>query len=127
PVTVFGGWTGTTVPTRSFYATFETGDLRAKDREGFFYTSYYMNGSGALFQLGAPYIFKFFNTIAFGTAGKTGTGQDDLNLMQIRYAEVLLMYAESQNESGGINQAAYNALKKIRDRAELTTAGMGTF
>ncbi|WP_423738065.1 RagB/SusD family nutrient uptake outer membrane protein [Chitinophaga caseinilytica] len=127
PVTVFGGWTGTTVPTRSFYATYETGDLRAKDREGFFYTSYYMNGSGALFQLGAPYIFKFFNTIAFGTAGKTGTGQDDLNLMQIRYAEVLLMYAEAQNESGGINPAAYNALKKIRDRAELTTAGMGTF
>lgn len=127
PVTVFGGWTGTTVPTRSFYNTYEAGDLRVKNREGFFYTSYYMNGSGALFELGAPYIFKYFNTTAFGTAGIPGTGQNDLNLMQIRYAEVLLMYAEAQNESGAINQAAYDALKRIRDRAKLTTPAIGTF
>jgi hypothetical protein len=41
---------------------------------------------------------------------------------------VLLTYAEAQNESGsGLNAAAYNALKSIRDRAGLVTPAMGTF
>ena len=128
PVTVFGGGTGTTVPTRSFYNSFEAGDRRTEDRVGYFYTSYYTNGSGALFDLGAPYIFKYFNTTAFGTLGSPGTGRNDLNVMQIRYAEVLLMYAEAQNELGGAQDPqAYEALKKIRDRANLATPAQGTF
>jgi hypothetical protein len=46
----------------------------------------------------------------------------------IRYAEVLLIYAEAQNEVGnGPNQQAYDALKAIRDRAQLNTAAIGTF
>jgi hypothetical protein len=39
----------------------------------------------------------------------------------IRYAEVLLMYAEAQNEAdGGPNAAGYDALNAIRVRAGLT-------
>lgn len=127
PVTVFGGSTGSTVPTVPFYESFEPGDLRTQDRVGYFYDHYYTNGSGALFDLGAPYIFKYFNTIAFGTDGVMGTSQNDLNAMNIRYAEVLLMYAEAENEAGGITQQAYDALKKIRDRASLTTPAIGSF
>ncbi len=128
PVTYNGpSGTGSSVPTSSFYNSFEPGDLRAKDQEGWFYTTYFTNGNGAPFSLGAPYVFKHFNRTANGTAGVAGTRLNNLNVPQIRYAEVLLMYAEAQNEVGGPTQAAYDAYKRIRDRAKLTTPALGTF
>jgi hypothetical protein len=128
PVTFAGAsGTGSTVPTLEFYNSYEAGDLRAKDREGFFYTNYYRNGNGELFSLGAPYIFKHFNVTANGTAGTPGTRNNNLNVPIIRYAEVLLIYAEAQNEVGGPTQQAYDAFKRIRDRAQLETPALGTF
>jgi len=127
PVSVTNTGVGTTVPTLDFYNSFADDDLRKKDKTGFFYTSYYTNGSGALFSLGGPYIFKFFNTIANGAPGQTGTGVDDLNIHQIRFAEVLLVFAEATNESTGISDDAYEALTRIRTRAGLTTAARNSF
>jgi hypothetical protein len=128
PVTYNGpGGTGSSVPTPSFYNSYESGDLRAKDQVGYFYTTYYTNGNGAQFSLGAPYVFKHFNRTANGTSGVAGTRQNNLNVPQIRYAETLLLYAEAQNEVGGPTQAAYDALKRIRDRATLTTPALGSF
>ncbi|TAE40314.1 MAG: RagB/SusD family nutrient uptake outer membrane protein [Runella slithyformis] len=128
PVTFNGqGGTGSTVPTTAFYNSYEPGDLRTKDQEGYFYTSYFTNGSGARFELGAPYIFKHFNRVALGTAGVPGSRLNNLNVPQIRYAEVLLLFAEAQNEVGGPTQEAYNAFKRIRDRAQLTTPASGTY
>ncbi len=128
PVTYNGpSGTGSTVPTTQFYNSFEKGDLRAKNQEGYFYTSYYTNGNGAPFELGAPYIFKHFNITANGGPGVAGSRNNNLNVPLIRYAEVLLIYAEAQNEVGGPTQAAYDAFKRIRDRAKLTTADLGTF
>lgn len=46
-------------------------------------------------------------------------GQSDLNYMIFRYADVLLMFAEAQNEVGGPNQAIYDALNLIRKRADM--------
>ncbi len=128
PVTFNGpGGTGSTVPTLAFYQSYEPGDLRTKDQEGYFYTTYFTNGSGARFDLGAPYIFKHFNRVANGTSGVPGSRQNNLNVPQIRYAEVLLLFAEAQNEVGGPTQAAYDAFKRIRDRAQLTTPALGTY
>jgi starch-binding outer membrane protein, SusD/RagB family len=128
PVTFNGpGGTGSSVPTLSFYRSYETGDLRAKDQEGYFYTSYFTNGSGARFELGAPYVFKHFNRTALGTSGVPGTRLNNLNVPQIRFAETLLLFAEAQNEVGGPTQATYDALKRIRDRAKLTTPALGTY
>jgi hypothetical protein len=121
------GGTGSTVPWRGFYNSYEAGDKRTKDREGYFYTTYFHNGFEDSFALGAPYIFKHFNIVAFGTKGAKGSLQNSLNVPQIRYAEVLLLYAEAQNEVGGPTQAAYDAFKKIRDRAGLTTPALGTY
>src|SRR5690606_20281680 len=121
------GGTGSTVPTRSFYDSFDDKDLRKKDQEGWFYTTYYTNGTGAKFDLGAPYVFKHFNQTALGGPGITPTRNNNLNVNLIRYAEVLLIYAEAQNEVGGPNQEAYNALKRIRDRAQLETPALGQF
>ncbi len=128
PVTYNGpGGTGSTVPTPTFYKSYEEGDLRTKDQEGFFYTSYFTNGNGARFELGAPYIFKHFNQIANGSSGVAGTRNDNLNVPQIRYAEVLLLYAEAQNEVSGPTAEAHAAFKRIRDRAKLTTPDLGTY
>lgn len=128
PVTYRGpSGTGSTIPTLDFYNSFEEGDLRAVDREGWFYTSYYRDGDGELFDLGKPYIFKHFNVTANGTKGVPGTAKDNLNLPIFRYAEVLLIYAEASNEVGGPNQQALAGLKAIRDRAMLTTPDLAAF
>lgn len=124
--------TGSSVPTLAFYNSYETGDLRAKDQDGYFYTTYYTNGNGAKFSLGAPYVFKHFNITANGGplnggALVAGSRRNDLNVPQIRYAEVLLIYAEAQNEVGGPTLEAYNAFKRIRDRAQLTTPALATY
>lgn len=119
---------GTTTPVRQFYESYEAGDRRAQDRVGFFYTSYYDGGNGALKALNAPYIYKNFDVIAHGTLGTAGTARSDMNWPILRYADVLLTYAEAQNEVGnGPNAAAYDALKKIRDRANLTTPAIGSY
>jgi hypothetical protein len=89
--------------------------------------SYYENGTGAKFELGAPYVFKYFNIAALGGPGITPTRLNNLNVNQIRYAEVLLIYAEAQNEVGGPTLEAYEAYKRIRDRAQLKTPALATF
>ncbi|WP_316780942.1 RagB/SusD family nutrient uptake outer membrane protein [Pedobacter antarcticus] len=119
-VSAYSDEIGSTVPTVQFYNSYEAGDLRAKDREGFFYTSYYSGGNGPLKQLNAPYIFKHFDLVANGTLGVAGTTQSDLNWPQIRYADVLLVYAEAQNRADGSpNAKAYEAVNAIRTRAKL--------
>lgn len=118
--------TGSSVPTFSFYESYEDGDIRAMDQQGYFYTSYYENGNGNPFDLGAPYIFKHFNVIANGIAGSPGTAQDNLNVPMIRYAEVLLIFAEASNEVNGPTQDALDAVGMIRDRAGLTTPDLSS-
>lgn len=128
PVTFAGpGGTGSSVPTLSFYNSYQPGDLRTKDQEGWFYTTYFLNGNGARFDLGAPYVFKHFNRTANGTQGVAGTRNNNLNVPLLRYAETLLIYAEAQNEVGGPSQAAYDAYRKVRDRSTLSTPALGTF
>ena len=41
----------------------------------------------------------------------------ELNIILIRYAEVLLTYAEAQNEAAGPDESVYSALHLIRNRA----------
>lgn len=121
------GGTGSSVPTLSFYNSYEAGDLRAKDQEGYFYTTYYTNGTGTPFSLGAPYVFKHFNITANGGPNVVPTKHNDLNVPQIRYAEVLLIYAEAQNEVAFGAQDAYDAFKRIRDRAKLVTPALSSY
>lgn len=46
-------------------------------------------------------------------------GQSELNYIVFRYADVLLMFAEAQNEAAGPSQAVYDALNLIRKRANM--------
>lgn len=45
----------------------------------------------------------------------------DFNIYFMRYAEVLLNYAEATGRSGGNDPAAWNALNRVRNRAGATT------
>ncbi|MFT3681170.1 MAG: RagB/SusD family nutrient uptake outer membrane protein [Ferruginibacter sp.] len=47
----------------------------------------------------------------------TDLTQSGLNVMLIRYAEVLLSYAEAKIELGQIDASVYNAINKVRKRA----------
>jgi len=127
-ISSYGTEVGSNVPVPAFVNSYEAGDKRTIDRQGFYYTSYYTEGNGALKPLGNPYIFKHFDVVANGTSGVAGTNVSSLNLMNIRYADVLLVYAEAQNEVDAAPSAtAVNALKLIRDRAGLATLGAGAY
>ena len=115
------GWQ-TNLPETNFYNSFESGDKRKVNRQGWFYTDYFLGGNGALTDLGGPHIFKAFNVANFGSDTTAGNGLGDfLNFSVIRFAEVLLIYAEASNEVSGPTTAAIDAIKKLRDRAGLTT------
>ena len=45
--------------------------------------------------------------------------KSELNIILIRYAEVLLMYAEAVNELGRMDDLGYEALKLVRERAQM--------
>jgi len=115
------GWQ-TNVPETNFYNSFEAGDLRKVNRQGWFFTDYFLGGNGALTDLDGPYIFKFFNVENYGSDVVDGNNTGDfLNFSVIRFAEVLLIYAEASNEVSGPSANALNAVKRVRDRAGLTT------
>jgi hypothetical protein len=120
------GEVGTTVPTAKFLATYEPNDKRTQEK-GFYFKQYYLDaGTGAPVTLNRFYIYKHFDVVANGQPGSPGSGNSGLNYPFIRYADVLLMYAEAQNEIG-LNAEAHAALKLIRDRAGLTTPAIGTY
>ena len=51
------------------------------------------------------------------TQGNTSSGNTGINFPYMRYADVVLMYAEAENELNGPTDEAKNALKKVRERA----------
>lgn len=53
------------------------------------------------------------------TSNILNTKQSETNYIVLRYADILLMFAEAQNEAVGPDAAVYNAVNKIRQRAGL--------
>jgi starch-binding outer membrane protein, SusD/RagB family len=125
-MSAYGTEQGTTVPTTSFYNSFETGDRRTINQQGYFYTSYFLGGNGAVFNLSNPYIFKHFDREANGFPGTGGSGRSDLNWPLIRYADVLLIYAEASNEVSGPATGNLAAINRIRNRAGLSEPTLGS-
>jgi len=54
------------------------------------------------------------------------TGTALLNYVYFRYAEILLNYAEAQNEAVGPDASVYNAINEIRSRAEVAMPNLPT-
>lgn len=51
--------------------------------------------------------------------------QSPTNYVVIRYADILLMYAEAQNEAVGPDQSVYDAVNRVRDRADMPDLKVG--
>jgi starch-binding outer membrane protein, SusD/RagB family len=60
------------------------------------------------------YVYKYLDPSA------TANGEGSNNFPILRFADVLLMYAEALNEEAAGNPEAYTAVNRIRDRAGLT-------
>lgn len=70
---------------------------------------------GKLYRLTTPQFHKYYDESVVGSQS-----QSSKNLSIIRYAEVLLIYAEALNERNGRPTAeAYQAIDKVRERAHI--------
>jgi len=96
--------------TDGFVNSYQNNDKR---KNAFFYHEF-VSPSGDTTHFQHYYIYKFFNKDAMLNTAKSG-----LNWPVIRYADVLLNYAEASNEVSGPTPAAYQALNKVRERAGL--------
>jgi hypothetical protein len=68
---------------------------------------------------GGPFFSKYLDPQA-----TTGAG-DENDIILLRYADVLLMYAEALNEASGPNAEAYAAVNAVRNRAGLANLPAG--
>lgn len=97
---------GQNIPTAEMYASYEAGDLR---RDISMATKYTLNGKDVQHN----YIKKYQSTPAAYLDA-------DVNWIVLRYADVLLMYAEALNEQGFIADGpAFEYLNQVRKRAGL--------
>ncbi|MEX2593133.1 MAG: RagB/SusD family nutrient uptake outer membrane protein [Anditalea sp.] len=105
----FGGF----YPDSNYLDSFDPADLRGRNNRGFFYNSFTTNGETYNFPWA---IYKFFDKGILET--NPGSGK---NFPMLRYADVLLTFAEAQNETDGSpNATAYKAVNDIRERAGLS-------
>lgn len=106
--------TGGIFAQEAFVKSYEPGDKRANEKE-FYYTSYTLRDDRTkTLQLGDYYLYKHFDEVA-----QTNTRSSSMNWPILRYAEVLLIFAEASNEANGPNSEAYAAVNQIRSRANL--------
>lgn len=113
-ISAYSAQAGTIFAELPFVNSFEIGDKRAKEKQ-FFYTKYTLNSDRTItIDLGNNYLYKYFDVLAI-----TSTASSGLNWTLMRYAELLLIYAEASNEISGPSDASYEAVNKIRRRAEL--------
>ena len=107
--------TGAIYANQEFVKSYEVGDKRVEEKEFYYttYTSKYDRDETVV--LGGHFLYKHFDIVANLETASSGL---DWDLM--RYAEVLLIYAEAQNEISGPTGDTGEALNKIRRRAELS-------
>lgn len=99
---------GLEIPTTALYNSFEDGDRR---KEVTFMTEDVIDGE--LVEFDTPYIVKYWDREAEPLVNNT-----DNDLQLIRYADVLLMYAEVLNElNSGSTAEALDAINQVRRRA----------
>jgi hypothetical protein len=94
-------------PEVDFINSYDSADLRGQN-QGFFFNEL----DGITFNNS---LYKFFYD-----GYRTANGVSNKDFPLIRYADVLLTYAEAQNQSGSADATAYEALNAVRSRAGLT-------
>lgn len=99
-------------------ASYSSGDLR-KDVT-VIYEKKIANGTVVASRTG-PHLDKYWDPQACGSQSARN------NFLVIRYADVLLMYAEALNELSGPTSEAYNAINLVRARARKTPTDLKDF
>jgi hypothetical protein len=113
-ISAYSDETGAIFANKEFVESYAPGDKRAKEKQ-FYYRTYTLSSDrNQTVDLGGYYIYKHFDPEAHLTTTSSG-----LNWPLMRYAEVLLTYAEAVNEVAGPTAEAYKAVNDIRRRAEL--------
>ena len=91
-------------------------DAQDKRRAVTFTTGLVSPVDGKYYALTKPQFHKYYDESVIGNQS-----QSSKNLPIIRYAEVLLIFAEAENEINGVTPAALNALNQVRERAGIKT------
>lgn len=99
----------------SYYCSFDTTDTRRDVTCGLYQvnTKFQEEFAGAT-NIAQGKWSRYFLTTPQGQNSAKGTG---INWPMMRYADVLLMYAEAENELNGPTAAAKDAFKRVRQRA----------
>lgn len=107
--------TGSIYAINEFIDSYENGDKRIEEGQ-FYYTKYTLNADRSKeVNFGAYYIYKFFDKDAH-----LNTAQSSMNYPLLRYADLLLLCAEAENEiNASPSDAAYQMINMIRERANL--------
>ena len=127
-VGVWGKCDGGTRLNAFYRFLFRNGDSRREFVNGLWYYSYYTNSEGNLAD--SVYIRNDYTvhnnkwsklwTQPGAALGNTTTGSTGINYPYMRYADVLLMYAETANElNGGPTDKAIDCLMQVHNRAFL--------
>jgi len=101
----------------SVYKLFSPTDTR---RAVTFYSSVYNAATGQTVVFNNPYAPYFNKFVDYSLSPLTIQVQSGINYPVLRYADVLLMYAEAQNElNSGPTSDAYAAINQVRTRANV--------
>lgn len=113
-ISAYSAETGGIYATEDFVKSYDPADLRRKEGQFFFTEFTNQDDRSKKVELGGYFLYKFFDV-----AAQTTTANSDLNWSLIRYADILLVYAEASNEVSGPGAKAYDAVNQIRTRATL--------
>jgi hypothetical protein len=107
----------------SLYKMFSANDTR---RAVTFYNTVYNAATGKTVIYENAYTPYFNKFVDYSLSPLTTQAQSGINYPVLRYADVLLMYAEVLNEIDGLpNDAAYSAINQVRNRANAGNLPIG--
>ncbi|WP_370479148.1 RagB/SusD family nutrient uptake outer membrane protein [Tamlana flava] len=103
----------------TYYMSFDSKDLRREVTCGLYEITAESTNGGAVYEHVGTNVSqgkwsRWFLDTPPGRESAKGTG---INWPMMRYADVILMYAEAENELNGPTSEAKNALKRVRQRA----------
>ena len=123
------GWYGYADPLKEFVESFESGDTRLS--ANVLQWGDYWPMAGVIFSnSGEGQGYRFYGYVCKKWVDQTLTPNDDWwsgtnDVPHLRYAEVLLNYAEAENEASGPDQSVYNAVNQVRNRSGLADLPAG--
>ena len=97
---------------------YEQTDPRDQRRDGSWAKKIYDPNSGTDFVFTIPRFRKYIDSLNYANPSSSGNAAgQSTNTVIIRYAEILLIKAEAENELNGPTTAAYDAINQVRRRA----------